>query len=233
MGGTVPKVLVPVGGQPMLGRLLDAIEISDVDGKPIVVYGHGLESVRDFVGDRGVCVLQQEQKGTADAVRAAKAAVGDARCVVVVNGDNPFISSRTIQKIAEYHDIKPCPIILAVGTVESFEGWQSVFAHFGRVIRGLEDGLIDAIREAKDATSEELAIKEVNAGFYVFDGPWLWSHIDLLSNQNAQGEFYLTDLVASAVKEGLPVRTFPIPIKECIGINRMEERDIAEHVLEQ
>ncbi len=226
MGLDIPKVLVPVDGKPMIGHLLDSIEGSNVEDKPIVVYGSGLDSVCEYVGDRARCVLQDKQIGTADAVHAAKEVVGDAKCVAVLMGDNPFISSDTIRRIAEYHDEKPSPIIVAVGTVDSYSGWQSAFAAFGRVIRD-DGGLIEAIREAKDATEEELHIKEVNSGFYVFDGPWLWRNITKISNDNAQGEYYLTDLIQIAVDQGEPVRTFSIPIEECIGVNRLEERDVA------
>lgn len=229
MGVEIPKVLVSINGKPMLDYVIESVDQSRIDGKPIIVYGHGVESVRDHVGDRGVCVLQEQQLGTAHAVRAARSVAEGSKCVAVLNGDNPFISSETIARIAEYHDLKPCPIIVAIGTVDSYEGWKSAFKAFGRVLRD-ERGLITAIREAKDATEEELAIREVNSGFYVFDGAWLWENIDRVTNNNAQEEYYLTDLIQLAVDQKLPVRTFPIPIEECIGVNRLEERDIAEMI---
>lgn len=229
MGLDIPKVLVPVRGKPMIGHLLDAIEDSRVEGKPVVVYGPGVESVCDYVEGRADCVLQEQQLGTGDAVRATREAVEGATCVAVLNGDNPFITAETISRIAEYHDEKPCPVIVAVGTVDSFDGWQAAFKSFGRILRD-EEGFIHAIREAKDATQEELEIREVNSGFYVFDGKWLWENIDKINNDNAQEEFYLTDLIQIAVDQQLPVRTFPISIEECIGINRLEEKEIAEQI---
>lgn len=229
MGLDIPKVLVPVRGKPMIGHLLDAIEASRVEEQPVVVYGPGVESVCDYVKGRAQCVLQEQQLGTGDAVRSTRPVIEGVKCVAVLNGDNPFISADTISRIVEYHDEKPCPIIVAVGTVDSFDGWQSAFKSFGRILRD-EEGLIHAIREAKDATEEELQIREVNSGFYVFDGDWLWANIDKIKNDNAQEEFYLTDLIQIAVDQNLPVRTFPIAIEECIGINRLEEKEIAEGI---
>ena len=230
MATDMPKVLVEIQGKPMLGYVLESVEASGVNGKPIVIYGHGTEAVCEYVGDRAECVVQEEQLGTAHAVMAARAAVPkDATCVAVMNGDNPFISSTTIRRVSDYHDQKPCPIIVAVGTVEDYDGWQSAFQGFGRVLRG-PDGLIQAIREAKDATQDELKIKEVNSAFYVFDNDWLWANIEKVTHENAQNEYYLTDMIQIAVDQGLPVRTFSIPIEECIGVNRLEEREIAEEV---
>ena len=230
MGLEIPKVMVPINGKPMIDYVLESVVGSEVNGKPIVVYGHGVESVCEHVGDRGICVLQHEQIGTANAVMATKDSIpDDVTCVAVMNGDNPFISSETVRKVAEYHDKKPCPIIVAVGTVDSYEGWQSAFKAFGRVLRD-DEGLISAIREARDATQEELEIKEVNSAFYVFNNKWLWENIEKVGNDNSQGEYYLTDLIQIAVDQNLPVRTYSIPIEECIGVNRLEERDIAEMI---
>lgn len=229
MGLEIPKVLVPVKEKPMLGWLLEAIEASGVDGPPVIVYGPGLEDICTFVGARGVCTLQEKQLGTGHAVLAAKEVLAGAKRLVVMYGDVPFISARAIRKMVEYHVQKPSPILAAVGVVDAYEGWQEIFKQLGRIKRD-ENGLIESIREAKDATEEELAIKEINAGFYVFDADWLWRHLEKVHNDNAQQEYYLTDVIAMAVQEGLPVRTYQIPIEECIGVNKLEERDVAEVV---
>lgn len=231
MGLDVPKVLAPLAGKPMLEHLIDAVDESQVDGKPIVVYGYGAESVCELVKDRAVCVLQERQLGTGHAVSTTREACKGAKRVIVFYGDHPLVSAQTIRRIAEYHVQKPCPILLAVGTVETYTGWQSAFQGFGRILRS-ENHLIHAIREYKDATEEEREIKEINPGYYVFDADWLWQHIDRVQNDNVQEEYYLTDLVQMAVNEGLPVRTYPIPIHECIGVNRQDELRIAENLLQ-
>ncbi|EKD32786.1 MAG: fused N-acetyl glucosamine-1-phosphate uridyltransferase [uncultured bacterium] len=230
MGADVPKALIKVGGIPMLERVLASAIGSGVDPRPIVIYGHLGEKVCDSVGDRALCVLQERQLGTGDAVRVAQSACEGAERVIVLYGDHPLVSASTIQKLAAYHESKPSPILLAVGTVSSFDGWQNIFSNFGRIVRDKQE-LIAAIREYKDATEAEREIREINPGYYVFDAMWLWDNIDKLKNENVQGEFYLTDLIQMAVDEGLPVRTYQIPIEECVGVNKPEELEIAEKLV--
>lgn len=232
MGADEQKTLIKVDGKPMLGHLLDAIEKSEINGKPIIVYGYEGEEVCEYVGERGICTQQIRQLGTGDALRAAKYELEGADRVVVFYGDHPLVSAETIKKIVDYHEQKPSPILLAVAQVESYEGWQKVFEHFGRIIRDKKEW-ITAIREYKDATEEEHQIKEINPGYYVFEGKWLWDHIDLISNKNVQEEYYLTDLIQMAVDEDQPVRTYQIPIEECIGVNTPEEREIAEELMKK
>lgn len=232
MGSDKQKALMPICGKPMIGHLLDSIEASGINTRPVVVYGHGGDELVDYVKDRADVVLQEEQKGTGHAVAVTRDTVADADLLLVLYGDSCLVSAETIQKIVDYHQSRPAPIIMGVGTVESFAGWQEAFKAFGRIIRG-EDGMIKAIREAKDATVEELEIKEVNPAYYVFETEWLWDNIDQIGTDNAQGEIYLTDLIKIAVDAGEPVRTYPIPIQECVGCNTPEELAIAEDLMKK
>lgn len=186
----------------------------------------------EYVKDRADVVLQAEQLGTGHAVSVTRDVVGDAELVMVLYGDSCLVSAETIRKIVDYHESRPAPIIMGVGTVDSFEGWQESFKGFGRILRD-EDDMITAIREAKDATAEELATKEVNPAYYVFETKWLWDHIDQIGTENVQGEVYLTDLIKMAVDQGEPVRTYPIPIEECVGCNTPEELEVAEGLMKK
>ncbi|MBU0531854.1 MAG: NTP transferase domain-containing protein [Candidatus Uhrbacteria bacterium] len=232
MGSDKQKALMEICGKPMIGHLLDAIEESGIGTRPIVVYGHGGQELVEYVKDRADVVLQAEQLGTGHAVAVTREVVGEADLLLVLYGDSCLVSAETIKKIVAYYESRPAPIIMGVGTVESFEGWQESFKGFGRILRD-EHEMITAIREAKDATPEELAVKEVNPAYYVFETKWLWDHIDKIGTENVQGEVYLTDLIKMAVDQGEPVRTYPIPIEECVGCNRPEELEIAEELMKK
>ncbi len=231
MGSDKQKALMEICEKPMIGHLLDSVEQAEtVNMKPIVVYGHGGDELVEYVKDRAEVVLQEEQKGTGHAVAVTRKAVADADLVMVLYGDTSLVSSATIDKLVNYHTKRPAPIVMAVGTVGDFTGWQEAFKGFGRIVRG-SDEMITAIREAKDATDEELMIKEVNPAYFVFEADWLWDHIDKIGSENAQGEIYLTDLIEMAFAEGEPIRTVPIPIEECVGCNTREELSVAEKLM--
>jgi len=230
MGSEKQKALMEICGKPMIGHLLDSIEQSKIGTRPIVVYGHGGDELVEYVKDRADVVLQEEQLGTGHAVAVTRDAVGDAELLLVLYGDSCLVSAETIDKIVDYHESRPAPIIMGVGTVDNFEGWQESFKAFGRILRD-DDEMITAIREAKDATPEELETKEVNPAYYVFETKWLWDHIEKIGTENVQGEVYLTDLIKMAVDLGEPVRTYPIPIEECVGCNTREELEVAEGLM--
>jgi len=231
MGSEKQKALMEICDKPMIGHLLDSVEeAATVNMKPIVVYGHGGDELVEYVRERAETVLQEEQKGTGHAVSVTRDAVGDADLVMVLYGDSSLVSAPTIDKLISYHTNRPAPIIMAVGTVNEYSGWQAAFKSFGRIIRGADE-MITAIREAKDATDEELAIKEVNPAYFVFEAKWLWNHIDKIGTENAQGEIYLTDLIEMAFAEGEPIRTVPIPIEECVGCNTRDELAVAEKLM--
>lgn len=232
MGSDFPKVVLPVAGVPMITRLLRAVEKSGVMGKPIVVIGHGIEQVCEAVGDAATCVMQHEQLGTGHAVKVTMGVAVDADQVVVLYGDHPFISAKVIQDVVALREHTNATIAMMTTTVPHFDDWYRMFEHWGRIIRN-KDQKIDGIHEYKDATKEERAIKELNPGFYCFESKWLWEHIDQLKNKNAQGEFYITDLVHIAVRDGQEIATLPIPPEEAIGVNSKDELAIAEKIAKQ
>ncbi len=198
MRSNTPKVLHQLCGRPMLAYMLDAWA-STADGAgarpPIIVYSPPVEAVTQAFADRATFALQEEPRGTGDAVRAAMTAVpDDATEILVLNGDVPLVTGLDLETIVEARRADDAAIALA-----------SVFAaepaQLGRVVRG-EFGTVERIVEAKDATPEELTGNEINAGLYVFDAGWLRRRIASLEPSSVTGELYLTDLIRLAREDG-------------------------------
>jgi bifunctional UDP-N-acetylglucosamine pyrophosphorylase/glucosamine-1-phosphate N-acetyltransferase len=198
MKSSVPKVLHPLCGRPMLAFVLDAWdEATGPEGvsRPIVVYSPPVAAIRDPFSDRAEFALQDEPRGTGDAVRAALPSVpDDAAEVLVLSGDVPLVTGEDLRAVLDARREDDAAIALA-----------TVFAadpdRLGRVVRG-EFGTVEAIVEAKDATEEELANNEINAGLYAFDAAWLRRRIGSLEPSSRTGELYLTELVRFAREDG-------------------------------
>lgn len=230
MGSDLPKALIPVAGKPILQRLLESVRASGVDDHPVVVVGFGQEQICHDFGDVCRPVVQAEQLGTGHAVSVCRDELADAENVLVLYGDHPFVSPETIQKLVALHHESGGVMSLMTTVVPSFDGWYKIFSLWGRVLRDLQ-GKIIGNRQVKDATEAEREIKELDPALYCFSGPWLWENIFRVDNKNAQGEFYLTDLVKLAVSQGHEVQSMQIDPRESIGINTPEEKDLAEEIL--
>lgn len=231
MGVEVPKALVPICGRPMIDYLVDSVVASGVDAKPVVVVGHGADEIKQYLGDRCDYVTQLEQLGTGHALKCALPLLEGARHIVVLYGDHAFVSSDTIKHLAETCVAVDAPVTLMVVKTPDFEGWRQAFVNFGRIIRGI-NGEVEKIIEKKDASEEELKIKEVNPGYYCFRLDWLKENIHKLENKNSQGEFYLTDLIGLAMSQGLPIKTIEVddPL-EGVGVNTPEQLRMAEEAV--
>lgn len=221
MNTDIPKVLVPLDNKPMIQHVLQTIEDAGYRN-PITVVGYKSHDVREVCGDVCTYVLQQEQQGTGHAVLVAQEALQPhtTNCLVVY-GDQPFVTPQTLQKLVESlsHDKK---LVIATSLITDENLFQQQFERFGRIVRD-ERGAIVKIVEAKDASEEELAIREVNVGFMAFEREWGFKHLASLRNDNTQGEYYLTDLVKTAFKEGLEVGSVQISEKEALGANTQEQ----------
>jgi bifunctional UDP-N-acetylglucosamine pyrophosphorylase/glucosamine-1-phosphate N-acetyltransferase len=198
MKSGVPKVLHPLCGRPMLAYVLDAWT-STLDGaaghRPIVVFSPAVAAIVDVFAEGATFALQDEPRGTGDALRAALAVVPhDASELLVLSGDVPLVTGADLDAVLEARRQDDAAIALA-----------SVFAAdpaaLGRVVRG-EFGTVERIVEAKDATPEELDGNETNAGIYAFDAAWLRRRIEALAPSSATGEVYLTDLIRLAREDG-------------------------------
>ncbi|MCD4673488.1 MAG: bifunctional UDP-N-acetylglucosamine diphosphorylase/glucosamine-1-phosphate N-acetyltransferase GlmU [Anaerolineaceae bacterium] len=223
MRSALPKVLHPLGGRPLLQYSLDlAAKVGSAS--PVVVVGHGADQVRETVGDKARFAVQEQQLGTANAVQSAAAvAAGEADYVVVISADMPLLRSETLQELVNRQASNDGPLTMLTVKSENPRG-------FGRVVRGA-DGSVTAIVEEAQATPEQLAIRELNAGAYCFRDAWLWPALRRV-NMSPKGEYYLTDLVEIAVAEGQVVQALVAEDKcETIGINTRVHLSEAETAL--
>lgn len=228
MQSDIPKVMAELRGKPLLCHLLDTVEASGVCDAPVIVVGYKREQVIDAMGPKYRYAVQEEQLGTGHAVRAAESFIGDSTGhVLVLYGDMPHLRPETIKAIAETQATSGAALTMATVSVQDFDEWRAGFKDFSRVIRR-EDGSIERTVEKKDATEEELKITEVNPCYFCFDKAWMWPRLKALKNQNAQAEYYLTDLVRMAVEEGAKIASVSIDPKEAFGVNTKEHLSLLE-----
>ena len=199
MRSATPKVLHELCGRPMLEYVLDAWDEASREGagasRPLVVYSPPVEAICAVFADRADFALQAEPRGTGDAVLAALRAIpDDASEILILSGDVPLVGASDLTSVLEARREDDSAIALA--TVFSADP-----ASLGRVIRS-DFGTVERIVEARDATEDELAITEINAGLYAFDGAWLRRRIATLQPSAATGELYLTELVRLAREDG-------------------------------
>jgi bifunctional UDP-N-acetylglucosamine pyrophosphorylase/glucosamine-1-phosphate N-acetyltransferase len=221
MRSRIPKVLHPLLGRPMLAYVLSAAEEA-TGTRPLVVYSPPTERVRETFAAAADFVLQDEPRGTGDAVRAAVAALpAGTATVVVLSGDVPLVAPELIAELAEARRSDD-----AVMTLVTFEAIDP--GRLGRVIRDPDDeDAVLRIVEAKDATAAELGEAEVNAGLYAFDAAWLRARIGDLRPSQATGELYLTELAALARADRRRVTAFQVDDDGTLaGIN--DRQDLAD-----
>lgn len=213
MHSNLPKVLHLLAGKPLLGHVIDTANML-APLKIHVVYGHGGDMVRNAFSSSDLAfALQEPQLGTGHAVMQALPELDDARPTLILYGDVPLITSATLQRLVLQAGNDKLAILTA--NVPDPAG-------LGRIIR--ENGEIKSIVEHKDASEAELAISEINTGIMVVPTQKLKRWLSSLSNDNAQKEYYLTDIVASAVLDKVPVVSAqPDYIWEILGINNKKQ----------
>ncbi|MFN7035235.1 MAG: bifunctional N-acetylglucosamine-1-phosphate uridyltransferase/glucosamine-1-phosphate acetyltransferase [Bellilinea sp.] len=225
MKSSLPKVLHPLGGLPLVEHCLRSA--ATVSGQPpVLVVGHGAEQVRAAVGERARYALQSQQLGTAHAVRMAQPLLeGRADWVVVTAGDMPLITAQTLQRLVDLQRSADSALTMLTVILDDPHG-------FGRVVRSPE-GDVEAIVEEAVAPPEVLALRELNAGVYCFDGKWLWQALSEVG-LSPKGEYFLTDLVAIARKQGRRVQAVTVPDPhEALGINTRAHLAEAQAVLQR
>jgi bifunctional UDP-N-acetylglucosamine pyrophosphorylase/glucosamine-1-phosphate N-acetyltransferase len=231
MNADRPKPLVALGGKPMVQYILDAVQKSGVCENPILVVSQdNKETFIEILGSGHTFAVQKEQLGTGHAVKSACHLLDRTKPTIVLNGDHPMISAEMIQQLTEDHISADAVITMGVVTVPHFDDWYSAFSAWGRVVC-TNDGHIEKIIEAKDATPEQLKIRDVNPTYFCLKTDWMMEHLERLNNNNAQQEYYLTDLVRMAVEQGQKIVSSPVTPEEGIGINTPEHREMAERIL--
>ena len=214
MKSSLPKVLHLLAGKPLLQHVLDsARQLSPKE--LIIVYGHGGEQVRSAIDDGTILWTEQkEQKGTGHAVQQAIPEIDDDRCVLILYGDVPLISTITLANLIE--QVSENQMALLTVHLENPAG-------YGRIVRDIHSK-VQSIVEDKDASDEQRGINEINTGILAVQASKLKSWLGQLKNNNAQGEYYLTDIIAMAVKDGMEVVTsHPSCEEEVMGINSRQQ----------
>ena len=224
MRSAKPKVLQLLAGKTLLEHVLNSCDRLDSAMPALIVIGFGAEQIKQSIGDEPTYLLQEQQLGTGHAVQCASDFIPDDVPVVVLYGDVPLISPATISKVAELAGVEK----LALLTLE-----MSDPTGYGRILRNAHDQIV-AIVEHKDATEEQKLITEINTGVLALNGALLKSLVSGLSAFNAQGEYYLTDIVEAAIERGIEVlATQPEDPIEVRGVNDRNQLADLEQMLRQ
>ncbi|HJT14674.1 MAG TPA: bifunctional UDP-N-acetylglucosamine diphosphorylase/glucosamine-1-phosphate N-acetyltransferase GlmU [Dongiaceae bacterium] len=220
MKSNLPKVMHRIGGRTLIGHVLDCLAPLGL-ARIVAVIAPGMDSVEQEVAPHGVA-FQPEQLGTGHAVGSAREALKDfSGDVLVVYGDTPFVATATLQRMFERRKAPDNPAIVVLGMRPADP------SGYGRLVLGA-DGTLDRIVEHKDANEAERAIGLANSGVMAIDGSVAWQLIERLDNKNAKGEFYLTDIVAFARKDGRRCAVVEAPHEELLGVNSRTELAAAE-----
>ncbi len=226
MHSDLPKVLQPLAGRPMLAHVIGtarALKPASIH----VVFGHGGGRVREAFPDGDLSwALQAEQLGTGHAVSQAIPDIPDENRVLVLCGDVPLVDAATLQGVVGEPGESRSDLSLISALLDDPYG-------YGRVLRD-GHGAVREIVEEKDATDEQRGVREINSGLLAANAADLKRWLARLGNHNAQGEYYLTDIVGMAVNDGVPVRAFVAPEPEAVlGINDRQQLAAAERIVQR
>jgi len=234
MKSSLPKVLHPIAGLPLLSHVLNtAVSLGEQDSDDHqlhVVIGHGADLIRQKMGSEGILYSEQtEQLGTGHAVQQVAGLLRDEAITLILYGDVPLIREATLEKLIATVSEESMGLL----TIELDDP-----SGYGRIVKDAQ-GSVRAIVEQKDANAEQLALCEVNTGVMAVKGKHLKQWLPKLSNDNAQNEYYLTDIIAIARQEGIEVITeHPVDEMEVLGVNNRQqqaelERYLQEHIATQ
>jgi bifunctional UDP-N-acetylglucosamine pyrophosphorylase/glucosamine-1-phosphate N-acetyltransferase len=224
MNSGTAKVLHEIGGRSMVGHVLTAVRALD-PARIVAVVGHQREQVGPHIQALApdvVLAVQEEQHGTGHAVRIAMETLSDGAgttmtgtitgTVIVAAGDTPLLRGETLRDFAQEHEAAQCAVSVLSGVVQDPHG-------YGRIVRN-DEGDVEGIVEEKDATPVQREIAEISSGILAFDAVFLGESLPRLDNDNAKGEYYLTDIVGLARDAGLAVGAFPIDdVMQTEGVN--------------
>jgi bifunctional UDP-N-acetylglucosamine pyrophosphorylase/glucosamine-1-phosphate N-acetyltransferase len=218
------KVLHRVCGRPMVGHVVSALERIETE-RTVVVVGHGADAVKNYLGDRAEYALQEQQLGTGHAVLQAEALLGkEEGLTVVLYGDTPLITSESLLDMIRLHREKGAAATVMTAIMQDPSG-------LGRIIRNA-DGRVSRIVEQKDCNEQEREVKEINSGMYCFTNRKLFAALNRVTNDNAQGEYYLTDVIGIMVGDQEIVEAYcTADAMETLGVNDRAALSEAEQLM--
>lgn len=224
MNSNTPKVLHKVCGKEMINHVVDTMRSADIEMVDVVI-GRGAEEVKKGTEDRKIVYsVQEEQLGTGHAVMCAREFLqGNEGTVAIFVGDGPLITESTVRELLAYHEEGDFKATILTSRMDDP-------AKYGRIIRD-ENGEVEKIVEFKDCTKEEALVKEINSGMYCFDIEELLKSLDKLNNNNAQKEYYLTDVIGILKSQGFKVGAFDVPVEEITAVNSKVELADAELIM--
>lgn len=223
MKSQYPKVIHKVCGKEMVNHVINVSKKSGVNDI-VAILGHGSEVVKERLPEGTMIAMQTEQLGTGHAVKMAKEYINDEDTIVVLCGDTPLIKEDTLKRLFSYHLENGYHATVLTTKVDNPTG-------YGRIIRDNNEDLLKIV-EQKDANEEEKAVNEINSGIYCFNGKSLREALDLIDNNNAQGEYYLTDTIYIMRDKGKKVGAYNgSTIEELMGVNSRVELSKAEEIM--
>jgi bifunctional UDP-N-acetylglucosamine pyrophosphorylase/glucosamine-1-phosphate N-acetyltransferase len=229
MKSTLPKVLHPLAGKPMIFYSLELARSLGIE-KRIIVFGHQMEKIKEAVKDidkEAIYVHQKQQLGTAQALQEVEPYLADfCGIILVLSADVPLLKQTTIQKIITFHHNSSACCTLLTVKLKNPEG-------YGRIIRN-EAGEVIKIIEQRDANEEQKQIKEINGGIYCFNSRELFTALTVVKKNNYQKEYYLTDVVKIMKDKGCPIESIAVedPI-EITGINTQQDLAYTSQIVYQ
>jgi len=220
------KVLHPVAGRAMVDHVLTQVEKIKPDLVETII-GNGADKVEDLLGDRTKYALQSEQLGTGHAVLQAEKDLGDKNGItLVVTGDTPLFTAETFENLLNFHEDEKAAATILTAHAENPFG-------YGRIIRD-EGGNVAKIVEQKDASRSEQEIQEINTGVLCFDNQLLFENLHKVTNDNAQGEYYLPDVIPLLKKQGKKVSAYQMAdLSESLGVNDRVALSQAQKIMQR
>ncbi|WP_334331767.1 bifunctional UDP-N-acetylglucosamine diphosphorylase/glucosamine-1-phosphate N-acetyltransferase GlmU [Companilactobacillus sp. HBUAS59544] len=220
------KVLHPVAGKAMVDHVLTQVEKIEPDLIETII-GNGADKVRDLLGDRTKYALQEEQLGTANAVMQAEKDLGNKEGItLIVNGDTPLFTAETFENLLDYHEKQEAAVTILTAHADNPFG-------YGRIVRD-NGGNVEKIVEQKDASRSEQEIQEINTGVLCFDNKLLFENLHKVNNDNAQGEYYLPDVISLLKEQGKKVAAYEMAdLSESLGVNDRVALSQAEKIMQR
>ena len=220
MGGPLPKPLVPLAGKPLINHLLDTLHQSHLN-KIALVIGHQADRIKAYLGDSFEYVMQPEPLGTAHAVMCAAALIKRYEKVLILMGDNPLLLPETLKNLLKIQSETASPAAILTGRFET---------HFpyARVVRDEQNHLVKCVEE-RDATENELKIREYMTSQFLFESSLLLQMLPQLQPYPVTSEIYLTDLVNLCLQRGVSVETLAVAeFQQLVGLNTPDDIRWAE-----